>query len=152
VLFGKLTNGEVAEWLNAPDSKSDVGVTPPGVRIPPSPPDLLVPPPAEAGCFFWTEGECRESTGQKGSTVSEISEMSSDTCQVRIKDSQCRVCQSVNSWTPSNRRARGQFGHFSSPHATPGSSAPWGNELVRAEEVVIRCVRHQCLLTNIARH
>ena len=33
--------GEVAEWLNAPDSKSDVGVTPPGVQIPPSPPELI---------------------------------------------------------------------------------------------------------------
>src|SRR6266536_2025223 len=35
-----LGRGEVAEWLNAPDSKSDVGVTPPGVQIPPSPPSL----------------------------------------------------------------------------------------------------------------
>jgi hypothetical protein len=32
----------VAEWLNAPDSKSDMGVTPSGVQIPPSPPDFSV--------------------------------------------------------------------------------------------------------------
>ena len=30
--------GEVPEWLNGTDSKSVVGVTLPGVRIPPSPP------------------------------------------------------------------------------------------------------------------
>ena len=38
-----LNDGEVAEWLKAPDSKSDVGVTLPGVRIPPSPPALFPP-------------------------------------------------------------------------------------------------------------
>jgi hypothetical protein len=32
------TCGRVAEWLKAPDSKSGVGVTQPGVRIPPLPP------------------------------------------------------------------------------------------------------------------
>jgi hypothetical protein len=39
------SRGEVAEWLNAPHSKCGVGATPPGVRIPPSPPftsDLVV--------------------------------------------------------------------------------------------------------------
>jgi hypothetical protein len=30
--------GEVAEWSNVPDSKSGVGLRPPWVRIPPSPP------------------------------------------------------------------------------------------------------------------
>ena len=34
-----LRYGEVAEWLKAADSKSVVGVTPPGVQIPPSPPN-----------------------------------------------------------------------------------------------------------------
>src|SRR3546814_7640556 len=31
-------HGEVAEWLNVPDSKSGVRENVPGVRIPPSPP------------------------------------------------------------------------------------------------------------------
>ena len=36
------TSGEVAEWLNAPDSKSDVPSRVPGVRIPPSPHFLIL--------------------------------------------------------------------------------------------------------------
>ena len=35
------TGGEVAEWSNVPDSKSGVGLRPPWVRIPPSPPTFL---------------------------------------------------------------------------------------------------------------
>src|ERR1039458_6331032 len=35
--------GRVAEWLKAPDSKSDVRATVPWVRIPPLPPTLLNP-------------------------------------------------------------------------------------------------------------
>ena len=31
-------NGDVAEWLNAPDLKSGEGASPSGVRIPASPP------------------------------------------------------------------------------------------------------------------
>ncbi len=31
----------MAEWLKAPDLKSDVGASPPGVRIPPPPPPFL---------------------------------------------------------------------------------------------------------------
>src|SRR5258706_7231454 len=33
-------SGRVAEWLKAPDSKSGVRVTVPGVRIPPLPPPI----------------------------------------------------------------------------------------------------------------
>src|SRR5207249_5823685 len=36
--YTTLFRSEVAERSKAPDSKSGVGVTPPGVRIPPSPP------------------------------------------------------------------------------------------------------------------
>ena len=44
------TGGEVAEWSNVPDSKSGVGLRPPWVRIPPSPPIFSnVSNPAHAG-------------------------------------------------------------------------------------------------------
>ena len=36
--FSPFADGEVAEWSNAPDSKSGVAERSPGVRIPPSPP------------------------------------------------------------------------------------------------------------------
>ena len=43
--------GEVAEWFNAPDSKSDVLSQVPGVRIPPSP-HRTAPEPFGFRCFF----------------------------------------------------------------------------------------------------
>ena len=47
--------GEVAEWSNVPDSKSGVGLRPPWVRIPPSPPPHSKPGFAQrtAGFFVY---------------------------------------------------------------------------------------------------
>ena len=49
-------NGRVAEWLKAPDSKSDVVARLPWVRIPPLPPIPLTPAP----------DPCANPTGQRG--------------------------------------------------------------------------------------
>ena len=43
VIFVALSSGEVSEWSNVPDSKSGVRSNAPGVRIPPSPPDMKPP-------------------------------------------------------------------------------------------------------------
>ena len=43
--------GEVAEWSNAPDSKSGLAARPTGVRIPPSPPLVLLRTGASKNCL-----------------------------------------------------------------------------------------------------
>ena len=49
-------NGEVAEWLNVPDSKSGVGASLPRVQIPPSPPNTEKPCLADQQGFFISMG------------------------------------------------------------------------------------------------
>jgi hypothetical protein len=75
-LGAAISHGEVAEWSNAPDSKSGVPATVPWVRIPPSPPRKRTrsKPGAFSCSLAWTIVPCRGSM-ERASLISSIPPM-----------------------------------------------------------------------------
>ncbi len=57
--------GEVAEWLNAPVSKTGMGASPSGVRIPPSPPALSTLGAAVPGRIITSKHRLNRKLGQE---------------------------------------------------------------------------------------